>query len=286
MRKELGMASKRSPRQHLALPAGLLVVVLALATAASAQNVWLDASGDPLPFQEDASIMEFLKSAKVTSEKSIGTGINRSVRVTLEKDGVRAHGIFREVDRRERSITLERVHYQLFADSYLFECAAYELAKLIDIPRIPPVVSRTIRGRKGSLQIWLEDALDEEGDSFAPPSGLAWAEQLWDMYFFDNLVYNIDRNAGNILVSPDYTLWMIDHTRAFQFKYSLLNDRVVRVRRTSWEKLVSLTEDDIRGALGGYLTPAEVGSILKRREQLKEHVAQLVADRGEGAVFY
>ena len=88
------------------------------------------------------------------------------------------------------------------------------------------------------------------------------------MYFFDNLLYNIDRNAGNSLVTSDYPLWLIDHTRAFQFKFELLDDRMARVPRTSWERLLVLTENDLKNALDDYLTPVEIGSILKRRDAL------------------
>ena len=49
-------------------------------------------------------------------------------------------------------------------------------------------------------------------------------QQLWDMYFFDNLVCNIDRNPGKILVTSDYQLWMMHHTRAFQSLTERLGD--------------------------------------------------------------
>ena len=138
--------------------------------------------------------MEYMRTAEVLNERPIGIGINRSVKVTLEQDGVRSNAIFREVDVRRNVTSIDDVHYQLFADSYLFECAAYELATMIDLPRVPPAVLRTIGDRGGSLQIWLEDTLDEESDAFQPPIPREWVGQLWDMYFFDNLLYNIDRN--------------------------------------------------------------------------------------------
>lgn len=261
------------------------VVSFLLLPDASAQHVWLDVNGDPLPFQDDASILKFLKTAPITDDEPIGEGVNRSLRVTLEKDGVRAHGIFRHVDRRERSIGVGSDYYLIFADSYLFECAAYHLGKLIDMPLVPPVVLRTYDRRRGSLQIWVEEVLDEEGDRFAPPNPRAWAEQLWDMYLFDNLAYNVDRNPGNILVTPEYRLWLVDHTRAFQVKHELLDDRVERVRRQSWERLLALSAEEIRDTLRPYLTGAEMKGLLERRELLKEHVSQLAAERGE-VVFY
>lgn len=261
-------------------------VLLAGVASAQPEHRWLDVDGNPLPFQTDDALLEFMRTADVIDEKDIGTGVNRSVRVTLEQNSVRAHAIFREVDRRERGVTIGRAHYQFFADSYLFECAAYELAKKIGLDRVPPTVLRKIERRSGSLQIWLEDALDEDHDTFAPPSPLDWAQRVWDMHLFDNLVYNIDRNPGNMLVDEDYRLWMIDHTRGFQAKRGLLNDRVVRVRRAVWDRLTALTDDELKDTVRDYLTFTELGSLVERRKALQAYVDELVLERGEDAVFY
>ena len=264
----------------------LVAAATAIAATAFSQHIWLDVEGQPLPFETDGELMEFMRTAEVVNERTIGIGINQSVKVTLEQDGVRSHAIFREVDVRRNVTSIDDVRYQFFADSYLFECAAYELATMIDMPRVPPAVLRTIGERHESLQIWLEDTLDEESDAFQPPTPLEWVGQLWDMYFFDNLLYNIDRNVGNRLVTSDYRLWLIDHTRAFQFKFELLDDTMARVPRRSWERLLALTENDLKNALQSYLTSVEIGSILKRRDALVEHVDNLIAARGEDAVFY
>ena len=258
----------------------------AIAATAFSQHIWLDAEGQPLPFETDRELMEFMRSAEVVNERPIGIGINRSVKVTLEQDGVRSSAIFREVDVRRNVTSIDDVQYQFFADSYLFECAAYRLATMIDMARVPPAVLRTIGERRGSLQIWIEDTLDEDSDTFQPPTPREWVGQLWDMYFFDNLLYNIDRNAGNRIVTSDYRLWLIDHTRAFQFKFELLDDSLARVPRKNWERLLALTDNELKIALEPYLTPVEIGGILKRREALVEHVDKLIAARGENAVFY
>jgi hypothetical protein len=33
------------------------------------------------------------------------------------------------------------------------------------------------------------------------------------MRAFDQLIYNTDRNLGNLLIDGDWRIWMIDHTR-------------------------------------------------------------------------
>ncbi len=184
---EAAASSRRSSPvvlQHIWLS---LVFVLVTAASIGAQHVWLDADGKALPFQTDEEITEFMRTANVVNEEPIGIGINQSVKVTLEQNGVRAHAIFREVDRREDTAVIQGTRYRNFADSYLFEPAAFELAKMLDIPHVPPAVLRNMRRRRGSLQMWVEDILDEDADGFRPPSPIAWASQLWDMKFFDNI---------------------------------------------------------------------------------------------------
>lgn len=247
---------------------------------------WLDVDGRPLPFQEDAELLEFLRTARMVSERKIGTGVNESYQILLEKNGVRAHAIFREVDRREATARIQGTTYRFFADSYLFEPAAYELAGMLELDNIPPAVVRRIGRREGSVQIWLEDTIDEEGNVFRPPVVSAWVEQVWEMNFFDNLVYNIDRNSGNLLVSPDYRLWMIDHTRAFQFKEGLLDDKITRMRRRTWERLQALSEEALRARLSRYLTSRELAKLWKRRERIIDHINGLLAERGEASVLF
>lgn len=265
----------------------LAIALLVGAGAASSQDrQWRGVSGAPLPFETATELLDFLRTAEVLEEKDIGAGVNRSKKLLLEKDGVRAHGIYREVDLRKRDVRVGERMYPRFADSYLFECAAFELARLLGIDAVPPVVRRRIRDRDGSLQIWIEDVLDETGESFEPPDPHAWVGQLWEMYFFDNLIYNADRNEGNILVDTDYRLWLIDHTRAFQAMPELLDDRVVRARRSTYERLVKLSEERLREALGVYLEPAELAALLERRERLVARIEDLVAELGEDVVLY
>ena len=48
------------------------------------------------------------------------------------------------------------------------------------------------------------------------PTPRAWNRQMWVVRLFDQLIYNTDRNLGNLLIDKDWRLWMIDHTRAFK----------------------------------------------------------------------
>ena len=253
---------------------------------ASPERTFIGPDGNPLPFKTDAEIMEFMLTARVADETTIGTGINRPQKVTLEKDGVRANAIFREADRTERNAHVGGEFYRVFRDSYLFEPAAYQLALRLGITNIPPAVRRRIGGRDGSLQIWIEDLLNEEDkETFKPPSVAAWVRQLRDMILFDNLICNVDRNSGNILVGSNHTLVMVDHTRGFQEKTAVMDPkRLNLVNRETWEKFQNLTEQEIRDAVRPYLTPQEMSALVRRHQAILEHIEALIEERGEDAV--
>ena len=162
------------------------------AEIASPERTFIGPDGEPLPFKNDAELMEFMLNARVVQETTIGSGINRSRKVMLEKDGVRANAIFREADRMQRDAHVGGISYRVFRDSFLFEPAAYQLALRIGITNIPPAVRRRVGGRDGSMQIWVEDVLDEKKDGFKPPNIPAWIRQLRDMILIDNLIFNVD----------------------------------------------------------------------------------------------
>ncbi|MBW2264413.1 MAG: hypothetical protein JRG91_20805 [Deltaproteobacteria bacterium] len=256
-------------------------------TPEAVERTWIGPDGQPLPFRSDAEAIVFLSKARVVSKTTIGVGVNRAQQVLLERGGVRAHAIFREVDiERDRTRVGPRFYFK-FRDSYRHECAAYALALQLGLDNIPPVVSRTIDRQPGSLQLWVEDTRDETTRAFTPPDARAWVQQIWAMHLFDNLIFNVDRNAGNMLVGHDYELWMIDHTRGFQIQRELLApEKVVRVNRLTWERLLGLTEEALEPTLGEHITGGQIRAILARRDRLVERVEGLVAKAGDAAVFY
>jgi hypothetical protein len=285
----------RKPAASIPWLAGVLAGVLAVPPCAHAQGtetagaraIWWGPDGTPLPFESDDEVLEFLKDADVEGSEPIGRGINRSRKLTLERGGIRAHAAFRDVEIERSNVRIEGRYYFRFFDSYRHECAAYALARLLGLDNVPPAVVRRVSGRHGSVQIWVERTLEESADGFSPPDIAAWTGQVWDKVLLDNLIYNVDRNSGNILTSPEYRLWLIDHTRAFQVQEELLDpDRLQRVNRRAWRRLDSTTDEELRSAVREYLAPAQMAALVKRRDLLLAHVQRLVDERGEDVVFY
>ncbi|MGH9603746.1 MAG: metallophosphoesterase, partial [Terriglobales bacterium] len=197
----------------------------AAATAPGPAHVWIGPDGTPLPFHNDREIMEFLRTAKVTSMKDIGEGITNPQKIMLEKDGVRMNAVFRAVNEDKINASMSGGGSEMFfRDSYIFEPAAYHLSKLLGMDNVPPVVERGLRGNDGSVQIWLEGVMTytkSRKQKLEPPARIRWSQQIHMMRFFDALVFNTDRNTGNMLIDRGWNLWLIDHTRAFRRQVTL-----------------------------------------------------------------
>jgi len=251
----------------------------------ASSSPWLGPDGAPLPFEDDAAVIEFLQTARVVETETIPQGINRPDRLVLEKDGVRARAAFRVADIERKDAQVGDRFFLRFRDSCLNEPAAYALSRALGLDNVPPATRRRIEGRTGSIQLWVEGARDVVG--FKPTHVAAWIRQVWDKDLFDNLILNVDRNSGNMLVGADEHLWLIDHTRAFQPVSELLDPAALRrVNREAWTHLVGMDEERMKEMLGTCLDPGQIGALAKRRELLVEHVKGLVAERGEELVFY
>ncbi len=256
-----------------------------------AWRTFLDVDGKPLPFQTDAELLDFLRTAEPISEKNLSGGINFPLEVVLEKNGVRAHAVFRDVNEDKSQATFGGGRNEVgFKDSYIYEPAAYEMGLMLGMNNVPPATLRKLHSRTGSIQIFIEHSMTEKkqvDEHIAPPDDQEWKKQVQMMNVFDALVYNTDRNRGNILITPDWRLWMIDHTRAFRQLSTLQNaDSIKQCERGVYEKLKALDEKEVRERLKPYLSSFEIGALLDRRKLLVERIDKLVAENGEDKVLY
>lgn len=223
--------------------------------------------------------------------QDIPGGVTNPKKVLLEKDGVRAHAIFREVNQQSPKMKLASGQIELmFRDSYLFEPAAYQLSLLLGLDNVPPAEVRKLGRSDGSLQMWVENARERtvlRQQSAKPPDEARWNQYLHVMHVWDNLVYNTDRNDGNMLIDADWKLWMVDHTRAFRQHKNLQNPKlIIQYDRTLWEKLRTLDPDVVRQRLAPYLRPAEIDAVLARREKLVQLLEKRIQEQGENRVLF
>jgi hypothetical protein len=86
---------------------------------------------------------------------------------------------------------------------------------------------------------------------------------------FDQLIYNTDRNVGNLLITKGWRIWAIDHTRAFR-RYTTLKSaaNLTRCDRQVLERLKALDRQTVERATSPYLGEFEIKGLLARRDAI------------------
>jgi hypothetical protein len=99
---------------------------------------------------------------------------------------------------------------------------------------------------------------------------------------FDLLIYNVDRNMGNLVITKDWRVWAIDHTRAFRLHRTLAKAaNVTRCDRIVLEGLKKLDKENLKESVGRYLTNWERDALLSRRDE----IVKLIEKSGDTALF-
>jgi hypothetical protein len=155
---------------------------------------------------------------------------------------------------------------------------------------MPVTIERKYEGKTGSLSWWLPVKMDESErlkKKIEPPNLDAWNRQFHKMAVFSQLVYDTDRNLGNILISEDWHLWMIDFSRAFRMYYNLEKPETLkRCDRQLLENLRSLDGQEVAARTKYYLTGPEVKGIMARRDKIVAQFEKLIREKGEKRVLY
>jgi hypothetical protein len=131
------------------------------------------------------------------------------------------------------------------------------------------------------------DEVDRKKQGIDPPNKDEWNQQMYAVRVFDQLIYNTDRNLGNLVIDKQWRMWMIDHTRAFRIATSLKNDKdLVMCDRKLLASLRKLDEETLNEQLRPYLNKTEVKAMLERRDVIVKFFDDAVKAKGEGAVLY
>jgi hypothetical protein len=240
----------------------------------------------------EEQMRNFLLNAKVVSSKQIGKGVTRPYRLTLNDGNMTHDGSFQSIDERKTSMQFDNGKTEInFRDSYKYNIAAYELAKMLGLGDMMPVtVERKWQGKIGSLSWWLQAKMDEGqrmDKHIQPPDPEAWNRQMQRMMLFAQLVYDTDRNRGNVLISADWHLWMIDFSRAFRLFATLENPKVLtRCDRQLLQRLRQLDATELKRKTNNLLNDMEIKGVMARRDKIVSYFESLIANKGETAVLY
>ena len=247
------------------------------------------------PALSDAEIEQFLLHAKVIKTHGIKKGVTASLQATLS-DGKLSHDAhIQMIDETKQQFTGSKGGVEFdFRDSWTFNIAGYRIDRLIGMNLVPVSVERHHGYNAAAFTWWLDDVMMDEEDRLArkkdkekakdaePPDTELWNQQMQVVRVFDQLIANVDRNLGNLMITKDWRVWPIDHTRAFRTnKEPKALDNVTRCDRAMFERMKTLDKDNLTKATGKYLTTYQIAAVLARRDAIVKRLEGL----GPSALF-
>ena len=119
---------------------------------------------------------------------------------------------------------------------------------------VPPSIERNVGGTLSAVTWWIDNSMmevDRRKKHLEAPDKDAWNREMYVVRVFDQLIYNTDRNLQNLMIDPDFHIWMIDHTRAFRMQTTLRRRRdLVKCDRALLAKLRKLNTKDLSRSSG------------------------------------
>jgi len=233
------------------------------------------------PKLTDAQMEQFLLHAKVIKTHSASKGVTASLRATLS-DGTLTHDAqIQAIDEHQQQFNGSAGGVEFdFKDSWAFNVAGYRVDRLIGMNMVPVSVERKWDYHDAAFTWWLDDVVMDEQERLKrkqePPDVVAWNQQMQMVRTFDELIANVDRNLGNLLITGDWRLWPIDHTRAFRTQHELRKPaNVTRADRAVVERMKGLDKETLRRATSKYLTTFQIDALLARRDAIVKHLEGL-----------
>jgi len=253
-------------------------------------NIPLFSQFTPEEIAEREKWEEFLKSAEIVGQKQIVSreAVTSPWILTLEKDGLKRDALWKNVEGRVKG----------FLENWRWEIAAYRLDKYLGLNMVPPTVEKRFKGDRGSCQLWINAWIslkEKYNKKIKIPSYkiFRWNRALYLQRAFDNLIANEDRHQNQYLITKDWRMILIDHSRSFRtskkFTKKLIYDEKYRegprlmkeLPRAFVDKLKSLNAEILRDVLGEYLTDKEIEAVLARRDLIIQWLDKRIEKLGE-----
>ncbi len=265
-----------------------IILVIGFSTQAVAQFT-------PEELAEREKWEKLLKDAEVVGQTQLGgkEAVTEPWVIDLEIDDIEFRAIWKN--------PLGRV--KGFLESWKWEIAAYRIDKLIGLNMVPVTVEKRFRGDLGSCQLWIEETFTlkkQQEEDIKKPSYKVypWNLSLFKQRAWDNLIYNTDRHLNQYLVTQDWRMLLIDHSRSFATSKNstkrLIYDEkykegpflMKQLPRTLYENIKALTAEKIRSVVGDYLNEKEIEAVMLRKDLIVAWVGKRIEELGEDKVLY
>jgi hypothetical protein len=238
---------------------------------------------------------DFLISANVVkSEQMVGPeSVTSPWHLTVEQGGITKDAYWKDVEGRLGG----------YIESWRFEISAYQFDKYLGLNMVPPTVGKRFRENRGSCMLgatyWKKlKKIKEEKIKVPPRFIFGYNRALFLHRAFDNLIGNEDRHQNNYLITEDWRVILIDHSRSFRTGGKWTKELIYTEKhkegpmvmrelpRAFYEKIKSLNYDIIKGFVEDYLSDEEINAVLARKELIIKEIEKLVQQNGEDKVLY
>ena len=269
----------------------------ATAAAAALASLWLSvaavtaqAPAAPATTLTCEQIETFLKTAKIGRQRTLPVGATVPSRAMLDDGKLQHEAVIQTVDISKTSFPTAKGTELNFRDSWQFNVAGYELAKLLGLNMVPPYVERRVSGVPASLTWMIPDVMMER-DRFqkklTPPNMEQWNAEVLTARVFHELIADTDYNMTNLLITKDWRTWMIDFSRAFRRTKSLQEPKgLTAIDRTLLANLRGLTKNVLRQRIGRWVDGGQIDTLLTRRDLIVRTLEEQIAAKGEATVLY
>jgi hypothetical protein len=270
----------------------ILIALLAAAPVASPQEPAAASPTAPSVPTSDADREAYLLKAEIAKRKPAPGGITNSERATLRQGAIEHDAHIQAHDEYKATMSLSSGTELDFRDSFRNNVAAYRLDRILGLRMIPVTVVRNVDQKPASFTWWVDRVKMDEKKRFqqniSSPDATAWNHQIFVVRVFDQLIYNVDRNLGNLLIDEDWRIWMIDHTRAFKVFKDLKTPKNLgdHCERKLLAALRGLDANTLKAEMKDLLSPPQIDGLLARRDRIVAYYDEKIAALGEDKVLY
>ena len=227
------------------------------------------------PQMTDRQLEEYLKKAAIEATSDVRVE-NRTLQVLeLNLDGLKFRAMFLSLDEKppagktEAEVRLRR---------YQHEAAAYWIDRRLKLRMVPVVVVRTIDGKRGGLQIWIESAVDRvwiEEQKQLDKVREDLKEEIDKAWVLEALLDVEERlKEGQRVLMEDRRVMLSGSTLAFSHSPEIREAIVPHLRcpiNPSLEnELRTLTRAELKKGLKDYLSDGQIDALLARRDRILE----------------
>jgi len=279
------IARPRRLLSRLRITAASVATLIVLGSMSAAQGASLavttSATSQELEARED-----FLLHGRIHDIQDLKVGVTGSARALVTWQGRSHSAHIQSVD----TYLSQSSRATNLRDYYAYNVAAYRLDRLLNLNMVPVSVRRGVGREQAAVTWWVDNVemmeVDRRKLDLHPPDTHYWNEQIHQMHIFQELIWNSDLNQGNILITDDWRIWIIDFTRAFRGYRKLQHpDRLRRIGRQLYDALARLDEETLRKEMKGLLLKSQVRAILSRRDRILEVFDARIAELGEEKVI-